>query len=197
MKSGIWRAGLVAVAIAAGGAGVAQAQPTAGAKDDTTGMFCVYTALAKSGDADMVAQVFLSDDTPEELIGRSAVVLDRTTTDCANAHMVSLSKSASMADMGLYGSVIDYLRKDLSAAGASAKALKAMFGVYDELSDEERAKFFEADWRSDVEFTTKMRKGLTAAGIPKKDEAIDTALTMFEVSAMADQAIFTFLVDDL
>ena len=196
MKSGIWLAGLVAAVVACG-AGVAQAQPTAGAKDDTTGMFCVYTALAKSGDADMVAQVFLSDDTPEELIGRSAVVLDRTTTDCANAHMVSLSKSASMADMGLYGSVIDYLRKDLSAAGASAKALKAMFGVYDELSDEERAKFFEADWRSDVEFTTKMRKGLTAAGIPKKDEAIDTALTMFEVSAMADQAIFTFLVDDL
>ena len=196
MKSGIWLAGLVAAAVACG-AGVAQAQPTAGAKDDTTGMFCVYTALAKSGDADMVAQVFLSDDTPEELIGRSAVVLDRTTTDCANAHMVSLSKSASMADMGLYGSVIDYLRKELSAAGASAKALKAMFGVYDELSDEERAKFFEADWRSDVEFTTKMRKGLTAAGIPKKDEAIDTALTMFEVSAMADQAIFTFLVDDL
>ena len=58
-------------------------------------------------------------------------------------------------------------------------------------------EFFEADWRSDVEFTSKMRKGLIAAGIPKKDEAIDTALTMFEVSAMADQAIFTFLVDDL
>ena len=72
-----------------------------------------------------------------------------------------------------------------------------MFDVYDALADEEHDKFFEADWRSDVAFEGKLRKGLIAAGIPKKDEAIDTALMMFEVSAMADQAIFTFLVDDL
>lgn len=196
MISKVWRA-MVAAGVVTFGAGVAQAQPTLGAKDDTTGMFCVYQALTSNDDYQTVAQVFLYDDTPEELIGRAAVLLNSTTSECAKTHMVTQSKAASMADMGLYGSVIDYLSGDLKKAGAPAKALTRMFGVYDELSEEEHDKFFEADWRSDVEFTTKLRKGLIAAGVPKQDEAIDTALTMFEVSAMADQAIFTFLVDDL
>jgi hypothetical protein len=196
MKSGLWRGGVIAAVIAFG-AGTAQAQPTAGAKDDTTGMFCVYKQLTSNEDYETVARVFLYDDTPEELIGRAAVLLNSTANECATTHMVTQSKAASMADMGLYGSVIDYLQGDLKKAGVSAKALKAMFSVYDELSDEEHDKFFDADWRSDVEFTGKLRKGVIAAGLPKKDETIDTALTIFEVSAMADQAIFTFLVDDL
>lgn len=196
MISRIWRAGCGA-AVFACGAGAGHAQPTLGAKDDQTGMFCVYRTLTESGNAEDVAKVFLYDDTPEELIGRSAVVLDRTALDCATTYMLTRSKAASMSDMGLYGSAIDYLGAELKKAGASAKALKAMFGVYDELSEEEHDKFFESDWRSEVAFETKLRKALIAAGIPKKDEAIDLALTIFEVSAMADQAIFTFLVDDL
>ena len=57
--------------------------------------------------------------------------------------------------------------------------------------------FREEEWREDADFMGKLRKKLTAAGIPKKDEAIDMAMTLLEASSMADQAIFDFLVDDL
>lgn len=190
---GIMLAGIVSLA----GMGAASAQPTAGAKDDTTGIFCVYNALAGSEDAAMVAQVFLSDAVPEENIGRAALVVGDATTDCAQTHGLSDSQAAAMSDMGIYGTVIDYLSGQLKADGVQPRGLKQLFDVYDGLSEDEVAQFLDLEWRSNIAFSGKLKQQLKAGGIPDKDSAIDASFDIFEVSAMADQAIFLFLVDDL
>lgn len=191
------RAALASVVLAACGAGVAQAQPTAGAKDDTTGVFCVYNALVAAQKADLVARAYLDEETPDELVTEAADLLSNMGQSCAETHMLSQGKMRSMGIMGLYGPMIDHLGKELRKAGASAKAVKAVYAAYDALSEEDHVMFREEEWRDDANFTGKLRKKLTAAGIPKKDEAIDMAMTLLEASSMADRAIFDFLVDDL
>ena len=178
-------------------AGMAQAQPTAGAKDDTTGVFCVYNALVAEQKSELVAKAFIDEETPSDVVKEAAELLSTTRLSCAETHMLSRGEMQSMGAMGLYGSIIDHLGKELRVAGASAKAVKAMYAAYDELSEDDHVMFREEEWREDADFMGKLRKKLTAAGIPKKDEAIDMAMTLLEASSMADQAIFDFLVDDL
>lgn len=185
--------GLAALALCAA---TASAQPTAAAKDDETGLFCVYDTLSAE-DAATVAKVFLYDDTPEEQIGQAALIVRSAAEACRDRFGLSPSKAASMSDMGIYGTVIDYLSGALRAAGATQQAVDGMFYVYGGLGEEEIDKLFDADWRSDIAFAGKLKQALVDNGMPDRDETIDTSFTVFEVSAMADEAIYLFLVADL
>lgn len=189
--------GLLLAGLLAAGAGVAHAQPTADAKDDTTGLFCVYNTLAASEHAGLVADVFLYDTTPEEDVGKAALIVSDATRACGETFMLSLSKAASASDMGIYGVVVDRLTALLREQGAGKRAIDRLFAIYDELGEEDVDRLFDSEWRSDVEFSGKLKRSLVAGGVPEKDTAIDAAFDLFEVSAMANQAIFTFLVDDL
>jgi len=189
---GIFLAGLLAA-----GVGAAHAQPTADARDDTTGLFCVYNALAAGEHAALVANVFLSDATPEEDVGNAALVVSDATRVCSETFMLSPSKAASASDMGIYGVAVDHLSAILREQGAGKPAIDRLFAIYDELDEDDVARLFDSDWRSDVEFAGRLKRSLVAGGVPDRDAAIDAAFDIFEVSAMAGQAIFTFLVDDL
>jgi hypothetical protein len=179
------------------GVGAAHAQPTADAKDDTTGLFCVYNRLAAGERAGMVADVFLYDTAPEDDVGNAALVVNDAARACAEEFMLSPSKAASASDMGIYGVAVDHLADIVREQGANKRAIDKMFSVYDALTDEELAKLSEGEWRSDIAFSGKVKRSLVAAGVPDKDAAIDAAFDIFEVSAMADQVIYLFLVDDL
>ncbi len=189
---GLLIAGFLAVLVA----GAAHGQPTRDAKDDTTGLFCVYNKLSASEHAGMVANVFLYDTAPEDDVDGAALVVNDAVRACAEAFMLSGSKAASAADMGIYGVAVDHLADVVRKEGANKRAIEKMFGVYDAFTDEELDKF-EGEWRSDIEFSGKVKRSLISAGVPDKDAAIDAAFEIFEVSAQADQVVFLFLVDDL
>ncbi len=189
--------GLLLAGLLATGAGAAHAQPTADARDDATGLFCVYNTLAAGEHALLVANVFLSDATPEEDVGNAALAVSDATQACSERFMLSPSKAASASDMGIYGVAVDRLSAFLREQGAGKRAIDRLFAIYDELGEDDVDRFFDSEWRSDVDFAGRLRRSLVAGGVPDKDAAIDAAFDIFEISAMADQAIFTFLVDDL
>jgi len=189
--------GMLLAGMMLAGVGAAQAQPTADAKDDTTGLFCVYNTLVAGGRAELVANVFLYDTTPEEDIDNAALVVRDATLACAETFMLSPSKTASASDMGIYGVAVDHLAAILREQGAGKRAMDRLFAVYDELDDDDIDRFFDGEWRSDVEFSGRLKRNLVAGGVPDKDAAIDAAFDIFEISAKADQVIYLFLVDDL
>jgi hypothetical protein len=93
--------------------------------------------------------------------------------------------------------VIDHLGGQLAAAGMNKRALVRMYGVYDGLEEEEADLFLTEGWREDSAFVAKIRKQLKTAGVPDKDETMEMAFSILELSAVADDVIFSFLTDDL
>ena len=188
------RGPLVALA-AAGlfGAGSALAQETP--PDD--GMMCVYQQLVEQESFDVVARVFLYDDTPEDDIAEAAVHVAAAQKDCGEQYGLTEGQVASIGDLGIYGAAVDYLGLQMMDAGATEQAVHDVISFFGELTEEELDKFFDADWRSDMAFYTKLKDGFVARGVPDQDESIDLAMNVLEIRAMADEAMFLFQLDEL
>lgn len=184
--------------------GAAFAQPTAGAKDDTTGLFCVYNALTANGGAKVVAEVFLQHGIEDSEGDAWAVRMieaveaqDAATDACSEEYDLTPGKGDAATDMGVFGAAIDHLNGQLAAAGMNKRALGRMYGVYDGLEDDEADLFLSEGWREDAAFAAKIRKQLKTAGVPDKDETMEMAFSILELSALSDEVIFSFLTDDL
>lgn len=181
--------------------GAAFAQPTAGAKDDTTGLFCVYNAIKASGGVEAVGATFLDQEPFDDVQGVewAGALQDQedAVETCRETFDLSDGKALAANDMGALGSAVDYLGEELIAAGVSKRALGRVHGVYDGLEDAEADLLVSESWREDATFAAKIRKQLKTAGVPDKDETMEMAFSILELSALSDEVIFSFLTDDL
>jgi len=63
------------------------------------------------------------------------------------------------------------------------------------MSSDDYAAFAEADWRSDMAFTQRLRGMAQEAGLPDTDEVMDMALEALELGARSDYSVSLFLLD--
>ena len=75
--------------------------------------------------------------------------------------------------------------------------MERVHGVYDGLEDAEADLLVSESWREDATFAAKIRKQLKTAGVPDKDETMEIAFSILELSALSNEVIFSFLTDDL
>jgi hypothetical protein len=172
------------------GAGTAVAQET---KDD--GIDCVYNALAAH--YDLVAEVFLYDDMSQEDITKVDTLVETAKKDCATRYKFSEGQLFTIGELGVYVSSIDYLSEELLWSGATEASLDGVLDVFQGLSDEDVDMLFDTTWRSNVAFHDKLKSAVVAKGIPSDEDSVMLALTILEISALADEAVTLFDLDDL
>jgi hypothetical protein len=159
------------------------------------GVACVYEKLTANRGFEVVAEVFLRDDVPENLIPQAASILDIATQGCAETHGWSISRTASASDVGLYGATIDFLLGRIGQAGAAEASVEKFRVAVAAMSSADYAAFAEADWRSDLVFTHRLRGIALEAGLPDTDEVMDMALEALELGARSDYSVSLFLLD--
>jgi len=170
----------------------ASAQPPEAIQNGVT---CVYERLTANRGFEVVAEVFLRDDVPENLIPQAASILDIATRGCAEKHGWSISRTASASDVGLYGATIDFLLGRIGQAGAAETSVGKFKASVAAMSSDDYAAFAEADWRSDMAFTQRLRGMAQEAGLPDTDEVMDMALEALELGARSDYSVSLFLLD--
>lgn len=191
MTFGSWQAsGLVAAALVA--APPAFAQPPEAMQNGVT---CVYEKLTVNRGFEVVAEVYLRDDVPENMIPQAASILDLATRSCAETHGWGVSRTASAADVGLYRATIDFLMKQLKEAGVADDAVAAFKASVSGIASEEYAAFAEQDWRSDLAFTRRLRAIALEAGLPEDELVLDMALEALELGARSDYSVSLFVLD--
>ena len=188
-------AAIAAIGAAAFGAGAAQAQ-IADPADENGAMYCVYNALTETADYELVAEAFLYDDLTDVEIKTAAELLDKATRDCATAHKLSESQTASASDIGIYGATADYLSDELMFEDVSDEAIDGIYDVMTDMSDDELDKLYGDDWRSDLAFSTKLKTALVAKGIPDDDFAVETSFQIIELAVMALDSVTLFVLGD-
>lgn len=159
------------------------------------GVGCVYEELTANRGFEIVAEVFLRDDVPENRIPQAASILDLATQGCAEKHGWSISRTASASDVGLYGATIDFLLGRIGQAGAAEASVEKFRAAVAAMSSADYAAFAEADWRSDLAFTHRLRGIALEAGLPDTDEVMDMALEALELGARSDYSVSLFLLD--
>lgn len=175
------------LALASAGAAVAQQ-----VADD--GMDCVYKAVA--ADYDLVAEVFLFDDMPQEDITAATQAIEAAKKTCATQYKLTEGQLMTIGELGVYASSIDYLGEELLFAGASEDAVNGVLDAYDTFTDDDVEKFYDTGWRSDAAFFAKMKAKVVGVGIPDEDEAVDLALAIFEIAVMVEEAQYLFMLGD-
>lgn len=187
-------AAIAAIAVAAFGAGAAQAQVAHDPADQNGAMYCVYNLLTMSTeDYEIVAEAFLYDDLAESEIKAASDILNNATTSCAETHKMSESQAASAADIGIYGSTADYLSDELMFEDVSQEAVDGIYEVLSDLSDDEMDKLYSDDWRSDLPFSTKVKAALVAKGIPDDEFAVETSFQILVLAMMAVDSVALFV----
>lgn len=159
------------------------------------GITCVYEKLTANRGFEVVAQVYLRDDVPENLIPQAASILDLATRSCAEAHGWGVSRTASASDVGLYRATIDFLMGQLKEAGVADGSVAAFKASVSSIVSEEYAAFMEQDWRSDLAFTRRLRAIALEAGLPEDERVLDMALDALELGARSDYSVSLFLLD--
>lgn len=159
------------------------------------GVTCVYEKLTANRGYEVVAEVYLRDDVPENLIPQAASILDLATRSCAETHGWGASRTASAADVGLYRATIDFLMGQMKDGGAGEAAVAAFRASVSGIASDEYAAFAEQDWRSDIAFTRRLRGIALAAGLPDTDAVMDMALEALELGARSDYSVSLFLLD--
>lgn len=159
------------------------------------GITCVYEKLTANRGFEVVAQVYLRDDVPENLIPQAASILDLATRSCAEAHGWGVSRTASASDVGLYRATIDFLMGQLKEAGVADGSVAAFKASVSSIVSEEYAAFMEQDWRSDLAFTRRLRAIALEAGLPEDELVLDMALDALELGARSDYSVSLFLLD--
>jgi hypothetical protein len=177
-------------AVAAGAALLTFAPGAASAQNADDGMLCVYDAVSAAG-YDAVAEAFLYGDEEEE----ANAALDKAAQTCSDQFKFSEGEAAAARDLGIYGVAVDYLIDELYFMDVSDAAVDGMFGVFDALGDDDLDIFFDTAWRTNVDFMARLKAQLLKAGFPDSDEELGTAYDIFEISALADEAMFSFAVE--
>lgn len=191
MVFGSWRArGMAAAALLV--AAPAVAQPPEAIQN---GITCVYDKLTANRGFEVVAEVYLRDDVPENMIPQAASILDLATRSCAEAHGWGVSRTASASDVGLYRATIDFLMGQLKEAGVADGAVATFKTSVSGIVSEEYAAFMEQDWRSDLAFTRRLRAIALEAGLPEDELVLDMALDALELGARSDYSVSLFLLD--
>jgi hypothetical protein len=162
-------------------------------RDD--GMDCVYLALSE--EYELVAEVFLYDDVADEDVNKVNQLVETAKKGCAERYKLSEGQLFTISELAVYASSIDYLGEELLWSGSTEAAVEGVLDVYQGLNDEEYDLMFDTTWRSNAALYEKLKSAVVAKGIPSDDDSVNYALTMIEISAMADEAMMLFELDDL
>lgn len=177
-------------AVAVGAALVALVPGVASAQDANDGILCVYDAVSQ--DYETVAEAFLygeGTDTADAL-------LDKAAQSCSDQFKFSEDKTSAARDLAMYGVSIDYLSDALSFMDASDEAIDGVFDIYNGLGADEIDLLYDTDWRDDANFLAGLKAKLLKAGFPDDEEGLAMAYDIFEISALADDAMFSFALGD-
>ncbi len=175
--------------VAAGAALVALAPGVASAQDADDGILCVYDA-ASTQDYESIAEAFLYGDADAAVAAGAS--LDKATQTCSDQFKFSEEEADAARDLAIYGVSIDYLSEDLMFMDVSDEAIDGVFDIYNALGADEIDLFYDADWRDDATFVARLKARLLAVGFPDVADELATAYDIFEISAMVDDAMFTF-----
>jgi hypothetical protein len=187
-----WQARGLVMAVATFAVAPAVAQPPEAIHN---GITCVYEKLTANRGFEVVAEVYLRDDVPENLIPQAASILDLATRSCAETHHWGVSRTASASDVGLYRATIDFLMGQIKEAGAADEAVAAFKAAVSGIVSEEYGAFAEQDWRSDLAFTQRLRDISLQAGLPDDERVLDMALDALELGARSDYSVSLFMLD--
>lgn len=158
-------------------------------------MYCVYNALAKTLDYELVAEAMLYGSSED--VAKATDLLAKTSRTCAATHGLSESQLPSLGDIGAYGATLDYLSEDLMFEDVSDEAIDGIYAVLDSLSDGELDKFYEDNWRSDAAFEAKLKAAVIAKGIPDEVFAIDTAFQIMMLAQLELDAEIDFMLESV
>lgn len=189
-------AGMLAMA-AAGITGAAGAQqpthPTHPAQDAVGEEYCVYAKLTDTLDYQVVAEAYLMGFEEDE-----AKALIKTAADsCIEEMSMSLNQAALASEVGIYGSVADYLADELVDLGVSEATITNLYDVVDDMSDADLDLLFEGGWRDDAPMKARMKAAAIAKGVPDKEDVLSSAYDMIEVSAHGMEAALAYLMADM
>lgn len=177
-------------AVAVGAALLALASGSASAQNDDDGMLCVYDATAP--DYETVAAAFLFGDDNET----ADALLDKATQTCSDEFAFSEAETEAARDLAVYGAAIDYLTDALMVMDISDEAIDGVFDIYGALGSDDIDLLYGAEWRDDVDFLARLKADLIKAGFPDQTGELAAAYDIFEISALADDAMFTFALAD-
>ena len=173
-------------AVAVCAALVALVSGVASAQADDSGMLCVYDKTSK--DYDAIAEAFLYGDNDQT----TDALLDKATQACSDDFAFSESAAGAARDLAVYGAAIDYLSEELMFMDVSDEAIDGVFEIYNALGAAEVDVLHDADWRDDADFVGGLKAKLLKAGFPDGSDELGSAYDIFEISALADDAIFSF-----
>lgn len=181
---------LAAIALAVGVslAGAAHAQNAT-----ITGMDCVYTALIP--DYEVVAEAFLSDNRTEAQAAEVDELVESAKRDCAARFTYTPDQLQTAAEIGVFGSAVDYLSHELLAGGVSEASVGGILDAYDTFTDEDVDKVYGGDWREDAAFLGKIKAMMTGAGIPD-NENMELAFAILEITVLMEEANYFFMLDE-
>lgn len=191
-------AGMKMYRIAIGGlaallaAPLAAAQPPSVQAQASARMYCVYKRVTEWDQDKVVARVFLSDETPEADIGRAALIVERAAKACGETDGLVEGRLAAARDIGMYGVAMDLLAAQLIERKATQAAVDGVFEVYNSLTQEERHRMFEDNWRSSLAFSQKLAVAFAEKGLPEDDLSIELGYQILELSAMTEENVRLF-----
>ena len=177
-------------ALAAGAALLAFAPGAARAQAADDGMLCVYDSAAAEH-YEAIAEAFLGGGDDDAMKSANAM-LDKATQACSDQFRFSEDEADAARDLAIYGVAVDYLTEDLMFMDVSDEAIDGVFTVYSALSEDDLDMLYDAKWRSDADFVARLKAGLLKAGFPDAADELGTAYDIFEISAMADDAMLSF-----
>lgn len=156
------------------------------------GMDCVYTALIP--DYKAVAEVFLSSDLTEKETEEIDDLLESAKKDCAARFKYTPVQLETVGELGLYGSIVDYLSEELKSGGVSEGAVGGILDVYDSLTDDEVDILYAGDWRNNAAFLAKLKAMLIDAGIPD-GKNMELALAILGATVLMEAANYRFMTE--
>lgn len=163
----------------------------ASAQDGDDGILCIYDAVAAE-DYETIAEAFLYGEGTEA----AEALLDKAAQSCSDRFKFSESETSAARELATYGVSIDYLSEALTFLDASDDAIDGVFEIYNALGIDEIELLYDADWRDNTNFLAGLKAKLLQAGFPDDEDALAMAYDLFEISALADDAMLAFALDD-
>ena len=166
----------------------------ASAQDSTTQQplgeeYCVYEKLTSTLDYEIIAEAYLfGDDDDADMLA----TLKKAADACAAEHGMSEDQKSAASEVGIYGATADYLAEELMMVGVSQDAVDGLFGVIEEMSDQDLDVLFEEDWRKNEAMSGRLKAAVIAHGIPGDADSVDLATQVVELSAFAMDAVIGY-----
>ncbi len=121
------------------------------------------------------------------------VLLDGATQGCSDQYKFSETRTTAALELTTCRIAIDYLTDDLKFMGASDAAIDGVVDTCDALGADDVDLFYDTGWRDNANFLARLNAELLNAGFPDKAEDLAMAHDIFEISAMADEARYSFM----